>query len=230
MSMRNLRGDAGVNIFNEDWPAETRAGDSDTRRTVTPPEGGAMHSFAREVLIPHLETHLGWKCPVVNVTTFIVVKAGTFDVDKKQCWHRDINLSYVTGPDQHHGICLFVMFRPTPDDGFAGDFVVASHTSLPDPWVVAPLNIGDVWLCNALVVHRGGICPSTNPNWPRIFGFISVGTSRFDYNNTCLVVVPPWANKTAASPHWCQGPHATCGAVGCEVFPKDESHRPIALQ
>ena len=32
-----LRGDAGVNIFIEDWPAETRAGDSDTRRTVTPP-------------------------------------------------------------------------------------------------------------------------------------------------------------------------------------------------
>ena len=41
-----------------------------------------MYSFAREVLIPHLETHLGWKCPVVNVTTFIVVKAGTVDVEK----------------------------------------------------------------------------------------------------------------------------------------------------
>ena len=78
-----LRAGAGVNIFNDDWPAETRAGDSDTRRTLTPPEGGAMYSFAREVLIPHLETHLGWKCPVVNVTTFIVVKAGTVDVEKK---------------------------------------------------------------------------------------------------------------------------------------------------
>ena len=32
-----LRGDAGINIFNEDWPAETCAGDTDTRRTVTPP-------------------------------------------------------------------------------------------------------------------------------------------------------------------------------------------------
>ena len=143
----------GLNIFNEDWPAEsTRAGDSDTRRTMTPPEGGAMYSFAREVLIPHLKTHLGWKCPVVNGTTFIVVKAGTVDVEKKQCWHRDINLSYVVGPDQHHVICLFPMFSPTPDDGCAGDFVVASHTGLPDPWVVAPmapLDIGDVWLGNA---------------------------------------------------------------------------------
>ena len=115
-----LRADAGLNIFNEDWPAETRAGDSDTRRTMTPPEGGAMYSFAREVLIPHLETHLGWKCPVVNVTTFIVVKAGTVDVEKKQCWHCDINLSYVAGPDQHHVICLFPMFSPTPDDGCVG--------------------------------------------------------------------------------------------------------------
>ena len=42
-----------------------------------------MYSFAREVLIPHLETHLGWKCPVVNVTSLIVVKAGTVDVKKK---------------------------------------------------------------------------------------------------------------------------------------------------
>ena len=66
-----LRGDAGVNTFNEDWPAETRAGDSDTRRTVTPPEGGAMYKFAREVLITQLQTHLGWKCPVVNVTTLL---------------------------------------------------------------------------------------------------------------------------------------------------------------
>ena len=61
-----------------------------------------MYNFAREVLIPHLETNLGWKCPVVNVTTFI----GTIvDVEKKQCWHRDISLSYVTGPDQHHPRC-----------------------------------------------------------------------------------------------------------------------------
>ena len=112
-----LGANAGLNIFNVDWPAETRAGESHTRRTMTPPEGGAMYSFAREVLIPHLETHLGWKCPVVNVTTFIVVKAGTVDVEKKQCWHRDINLSYVAGPDQHHVICLFLMFSPTPDDG-----------------------------------------------------------------------------------------------------------------
>ena len=59
--MGNLRGMRGVNMFNEDLPAETRAGDSDTRRTVTPMEGGAMYSFAREVLIPHLEHHLSWK-------------------------------------------------------------------------------------------------------------------------------------------------------------------------
>ena len=30
---------------------------------------------------------------------------------------------------------------------------------------------------------------------PRVFGFILVGTSRFDYSNTCSIVVPPWANK-----------------------------------
>ena len=83
---------------------------------------------------------------------------------------------------------------------------------------MAPLNIGDVWLGNALTVHRGGICPTTNPHRPRVFGFISVGTSRFDYNNTCPVVVPPWAGKAAASPEGSQGPHATCGAVGCEVL------------
>ena len=142
-------------------------------------------------------------------------------VEKKQCWHRDINLSYATGLDQHHVICLFPMFCPTPDDGCAGDFVVASHTGLPDPWVVAPLaplDIGDVWLGNALTVHRGGICPTTNPHRPRVFGFISVGTSRLDYNNTCPVVVPPWANEAAAFPEGSQGPHATCGAVGCEVL------------
>ena len=151
-----LREEAAVNIFNEDWPAETRAQDNDTRRTVTPPDGGAMHNFARELLVPHLETHLGWKCPVVNVTTFILVKAGTVDVEKKQCCHRDIILSNVTGPYHHHNvICLSPMFSPTPDDGSAGDFVVASNMGLPDPWVVAPLaplNIGDVWLGNALVV------------------------------------------------------------------------------
>ena len=27
------------------------------------------------------------------ITTFIVVKAGKVDVEKIQCWHRDINLS-----------------------------------------------------------------------------------------------------------------------------------------
>ena len=58
-----------------------------------------MYNFAREVLVPHLETHLGWNCPVVNVTTFIVVKAGTVDVEKKQCWpwHR------------HGGKCVVVI-------------------------------------------------------------------------------------------------------------------------
>ena len=45
-----------MNIFNEDWPAETRARDSDNRRTLTAPQGGAMYNFAREVSIPHLET------------------------------------------------------------------------------------------------------------------------------------------------------------------------------
>ena len=121
-------------IPKPDTNNQSRAGDSDSRRRVTPLAGGALHSFAREVFIPHLETHLGWNCPVVNVTTFIVVKAGIVDVEKIQCWHRDINLSYVTGPDQHHVICWFPMFHPTPSDGCAGDFVVASHTGLPDPW------------------------------------------------------------------------------------------------
>ena len=70
------------------------------------------------------------------------------DVEKKKCLHRDINLSYVTGPDQHHVICWFPMLCPTPDDGCAGDFVVASHTGLPDRWVapLAPLDSGDVGL------------------------------------------------------------------------------------
>ena len=111
--------------------------------------------------------------------------------------------------------------RPSADDDCPGDFVVASHTGLPDPWVVAPLaplDIGDVWLGNALAVHRGGIWPSSNRHRPHVFGFMSVGTSTLDYNNTCLVVVPLWANRAAASPHGSQGPHATCGAVGCEVL------------
>ena len=140
---------------------------------------------------------------------------------KKQCWHRDFNLSYVSGPDQQHVICWFPMFCPTPDDGCARDFVVASRTGLPDPWLespLAPLAIGDVWLGNALTVHPGGICPTTNPNRPRVFGFVSVGTSRSDNINTCPVVVAPWASKAAASPQGSQGPHATCGAVGCEVL------------
>ena len=47
-----FRGDAGVNIFNEDWPAETRAGDSDTRRTVTPPDGGACTVLQGRSLYP----------------------------------------------------------------------------------------------------------------------------------------------------------------------------------
>ena len=111
----------------------TRAGDSGTRRTVTPPQGAAMYRFAREVFIPYLETLRGWKCPVVNLTTFGVVKATTVDVQKKQCWHRDIYLSHVTGPDQHHVICLFPVFSPTPDDGCGGDFVAPSHRGLPDP-------------------------------------------------------------------------------------------------
>ena len=126
-----------------------------------------------------------------------------------------------TGPDQHHVICLFPMFHPTTNDGCAGDIVVASHTGLPDPWVVAPLaplDVGDVRLENALVVHRGGICRSTHPSEPRVFGFTSIGTSRFKCNNTCPVVVLPWANKETASPHASQGPHATCGAVDCEVL------------
>ena len=142
-----IREDAGLNFFNEDWPSETRAGDTETRHTFTPPEGGAMYSFAREVLIPHLETHLGWNCPVVNVITFIVVKAGTVDVEKTECWHRDINLSHVTGPDQHHVICLFPMFRPTSDDGCAGDFVDASHMHGPP----RPLDGGPI----GPIGHRG---------------------------------------------------------------------------
>ena len=96
---------------------------------------------------------------------------------KKQCWHPDPNLRYVTGPDLHHVIYLFPTFRPTPNAWCAGDFVVASHKGLPDPWVVAklaPLAVGDLWLGNVLVVHRGGICPSTHPNEPHVFGFISV--------------------------------------------------------
>ena len=106
-----LRADAGLNIFNEDWPAETRTGDSDTRRTMTPPEGGAMYSFAREVLIPHLETHLGWKCPVVNVTTFIVVKAGTVDVKKKQ--RGTVTLTSAMLPARTNTM-LFACFRCSP--------------------------------------------------------------------------------------------------------------------
>ena len=137
------------------------------------------------------------------------------------CWHPDITLSYVTVPDQHHLICLFPMFHSTPNDGFAGDFVVSSHMGLLDPWLVAPLAplaVEDVWLGNALVVHKRGVCTSTHPNEPGVFGFISVGTSRFDYNNTCPVVVPPWADNEPAAPQGSQEPNATCGAVGCEVL------------
>ena len=90
-----------------------------------------MHSFAREDLLPHLETHLRCKCLVVNVTIFIVVKAGTMHVERKHRYYRDINLSYVTSLNQHHVICLFPMFNPTPDDGCAGDFVVASNAGYP---------------------------------------------------------------------------------------------------
>ena len=160
----------------------------------------------------------GWHS---RITTFIVVKAGTVDVQKKQWWHRDINLSYVTGPEQHHIMCLFPMFCPTLDDGCAGDVLVASHTCLRDPWVeapLAPIDIGDVWFGNALTVHRRGISPTTNPHQPRVFGFISVGTPRFDYNNTCPVVVFPWACKVAASPEGSQGPQDSCRAVGFEVL------------
>ena len=71
-----------------------------------------MYSFAREVPIPHLETYLSWKCPVVHVTTFIVVKAGTVDVEKKQCWHRDINLSYML--PARTNTMLFACFRCSP--------------------------------------------------------------------------------------------------------------------
>ena len=88
---------------------------------------------------------------------------------------------------------------------------------------LAPLPVGDVWLGNALVVHWGGVCPSTHLNEPRVFGFISVGTSSFDYINNCPVVVSPWANKDLASPHGSQGPHATSGAVGSKVL-VDVSH------
>ena len=52
-----------------------------------------------------------------------------------------------------------------PAPALVGDFVVASHMALPDPWVVAPLAplaAPDVCLENALVVHRGGVCPSTS--------------------------------------------------------------------
>ena len=56
------------------------------------------------------------------------------------------------------------------------------------------------------------------PIGPNFLGSISVGTSRFDNNNTCPVVVLPWANKAVASPHGSQVLHATCGAVGCEVL------------
>ena len=83
---------------------------------------------------------------------------------------------------------------------------------------LVPLAIGDLWPGSALVVHQGGVCPSTHPNEPRVFGFILVGTSRFDYKNTCPVVVPSWADNEPAAPHGSQGPNATCGAVGCDVL------------
>ena len=35
---------------------------------------------------------------------------------------------------------------------------------------------------------------------------------------TLALLLFPWANKAAAPPHKSQGPHATCGAVRCEVL------------
>ena len=116
---------------------------------------------------------------------------------------------------------MIFFFRPTPNEGCAADLVVASHIGPQETWVeapLAPLAVGDVSLGNPLVVHRGGICPFSHPNEPRVFGFVLVGLLRFAYNNTCPVVLSPCADKEPAAPHGSQGPVATCGAVGCEVL------------
>ena len=52
---------------------------------------------------------------------------------------------------------------------------------------MAPLDIGDVWLGNALTVHRGGICPTTNPP---CMGTVFLVSFR--------LVLPGWTTTTLA--------------------------------
>ena len=65
-------------------------------------------------------------------------------------------------PREKHFIALFLVLAATPSDGNSGDFVVAGHLGLPDPFKIlpiAPLALGDAWVADAEIIHKGGIPP-----------------------------------------------------------------------
>ena len=201
----------GINIFNGNWPSRTRPVDAPVRIMYPQAdEESALHK-AEGLLTNLYRSDLGLENPVFNVVCFIVVKKGT---THKQCWHRDVNKVSFKAPTEKHFIALFPVLAATPSDGNSGDFVLACHLGLPYPFKilpVAPLALGDVWCADAKIIHRGGVPPLSCANEGRVYAFIAIESSKYEYDNTCPVVLPPWAHLEAEEPD-----EALCGHLGCE--------------
>ena len=83
-----------------------------------------------------------------------------------------------------------------PSDDNSGDFVLTGHLRLPEPFKVlsiAPLALGDAWVADAKIILRGVIPPLSSMNQDKVFAFVTVGHTKYEYDNTCPVILPPWA-------------------------------------
>ena len=152
----SINASKGINIFNENWPSWTTAADQPVRIMYPATEEGSPMHEAAALLASLYDTHLGLTNPV------FYMKAGT---TMKQCWHRDVVGSFLfffEKKDERQLIALFPVLEATPNDGNAGDLVLAGHLGLPDPFKVlpiAPLPVDDAWAAAAQMIHGGGDSP-----------------------------------------------------------------------
>ena len=49
-------------------------------------------------------------------------------------------------------------------------------------------------------------------NQDRVFAFIAFGNEKYEYDNTCPVILPPWAQLERVQPEEC-----ACGHLGCDA-------------
>ena len=126
----------GINIFNDNWPSGTRPVDAPVR-VMYPQEDEQSVLYKAAGLLANLYTcDLGLETPFCNVVCFIDVKQGR---TYKKCWHTYVSKFLFKAPTEKHFIALFPVLAATPSDGNSGDFVLAVHLGLPDPFKILPI-------------------------------------------------------------------------------------------